>query len=50
MLRGGGGDEMPHYEIGGSLRGYISENSNDNFIIFCVMKFAFAIFTKAIYS
>ena len=30
----GWGDEMPHYEIGGSLEGYISENSNDNFITF----------------
>ena len=30
----GWGGEMPHYEIGGSLGRYISENSNDNFITF----------------
>ena len=28
MLRGGGGDEMSHYEIGGNLEGYISETFN----------------------
>ena len=51
MLRGGGGDEMSHYEIGGSLGGYISDTFNKIFITFaCLKKFAFAIFTKAIYS
>ena len=49
MLRGG--DEMSHYEIGGSLGGYISETFNKNFnTSACGKKFAFAIFTKAIYS
>ena len=48
---GGGGDEMSHYEIGGNLGGYISEAFNKNFIMSaCGKKFAFAIFTKAIYS
>ena len=42
---------MSHYEIGGSLGGYISEAFNKNFITSaCGNKFAFAIFTKAIYS
>ena len=54
MLRGGGGgggDEMSHYDIGGKLGGYISETFNNNFITSaCGKKFAFAIFTKAIYS
>ena len=52
MLRGGeGGGLMSHYEIGGSLGGYISENFNNNFITSaCGKKFSFAIFTKAIYS
>ena len=31
MLRGGG-DEMSHYEIGGSLGGSISETFDKNFI------------------
>ena len=48
---GGGGGEMSHYEIGGNLGGYISGTFNKNFITSaCGKKFAFAIFTKAIYS
>ena len=48
---GGGGDEMSHYEIDGTLGGYISETFNKNFVTSaCGKKFAFAIFTKAIYS
>ena len=52
MLRGGGGGgDMSHYEIGGNLGGYISETFNKNFITSaCGKKFAFTIFTKAIYS
>ena len=47
----GRGDEMSHYEIGGNLGGCISETFNKNFITSaCGKKFAFAIFTKAIYS
>ena len=50
MLRGGG-DEMLPYEIGGNLEGYISETFNKNFnTSACGKKYAFAIFTKAIYS
>ena len=42
---------MSHYVIGGSLGGYTSETFNKNFITsVCGKKFAFAIFTKAIYS
>ena len=26
---------MPHYEIGGSLGGYISGNSNENSLLLC---------------
>ena len=52
MLRGErAGDEMSHYEIGGNLGRYISETFNQNFITSaCGKKFAFAIFTKSIYS
>ena len=38
---------MSHYEIGGNLGGYISENFNKNVITSaCGEIFAFAIFTK----
>ena len=52
MLRGWeGGYEMSHYEIGGNLGGYISKTFNKiSLRLHVEKKFAFAIFTKAIYS